>query len=122
MDSIPYLLAALLYVLLAVPTLSWIVTCVTILHTVDEIKSGPIWEVLHVPAIGYVAFQLGVLIVGLYATTHQADLLCWSFVAVRLGDFLFTHVILRAPGTLTAPLLVIDASLVAMQLIVSLAT
>ena len=98
------------------PVWSYVSSGITIVHTIEE-ADGEIWRVLHVPAVLYFAFQAVVLMLGFAATA--LGVFAWPFVVVRVIDVVFTHGILKAPGRITAPLLLIDAALVAWVAITS---
>lgn len=80
---------------------------ITYLHTVEEAR-GEIWDFLDIEWWLYAGFQLFVLLLGTYSivTLHTLPLLLFGLI--RIGDATFTHLILRAPGGFTAPLLVLD--------------
>lgn len=101
----------LLYAVSFVPAWVWFSCAVTVIHTAEEC-SGEIWDYLRsktgLPITWwmYIGFQLFVLWLG-----FQPDL--WmAFVALRFGDVAFTHLLLRAPGGWTAPLLIADAEVI----------
>jgi len=82
---------------------------ITFIHTLEE-TDGEIWRVLRVPMWSYFAFQFGVTLLGFVAVAFGQ----WAvaFVGVRVFDAVVTHGIVKAPGRLTAPLLLIDAAVV----------
>ena len=100
------LLPIVIQLLQEIPIWFWFSLSVTILHTLDE-SAGiePIWEFLRIPAVLYFAFQAFVAFIGLV----QPE----TLIVVRLLDAIVTHGKLNAPGTSTAPLLLIDAVVVA---------
>ena len=87
----------------------YICLIVTLIHTVDE-SVGEIWNVLHTSKVAYFTFQLIVVYLSWMATMAGIS---QPFIVVRLLDVIVTHLVLRAPGRITAPLLLVDAGLVA---------
>ena len=111
MTNIFQTLALIGHFLSYVPPWLWASAIITIVHTYEE-TTGPIWDELSVPAALYFVFQAFVLGLGTYAILNMDSLAVWMFVAIRIGDAIVTHAILRKSGWVTAPLLVVDACVV----------
>lgn len=102
-----------LYVLSYIPVWFWLSTLITAVHTAEE-ANGEIWRELNVPAVLYFGFQLAVAVLGWFCIVEQRFVVV--FLAIRIGDAVVTHWILRKPGVWTSPLLILDAVVVIVSL------
>ena len=100
----------LAYFIHYVPRWFWVSTLITLAHTADE-ANGEIWNFLRIPAWLYFLFQAVVLYLGFLGNLYPGFGLL--FILVRAADLVYTHIIRQAPGLETAPLLLLDALVVA---------
>lgn len=100
-----------IYAIAFLPCWLFVSGAITIVHTIEE-SAGEIWSELGIPAWAYFGAQLGVVLLGCAANLDQRFAV--PFIVVRVADVAVTHVIFRKPGLFTAPLLVIDALVIAL--------
>lgn len=93
----------------------WVSVAITAIHTVEESR-GRLWDQLGLPATVYFAFQALVLLLGITAA-ESGGIASVAFIAIRLGDVIVTHCVLKKVGMLTAVFLLCDAGWHALLLI-----